>query len=118
MQEVKKPRKPLIYYYVIVLLILLLFNFLFMPWAAKQNNSAPVQKITIVPRTMGALGYTMQRPEEEKYLNSKDEMLADLVAFFGGRAAEEVKFNSITTGASNDIERATSIAREIGRAHV
>lgn len=78
---------------------------------ALQKESEPVQKITIVPRTMGALGYTMQRPEEEKYLNSKDEMLADLAAFFGGRAAEEVKFNSITTGASNDIERATSIAR-------
>lgn len=78
---------------------------------ALQKESEPVQKITIVPRTMGALGYTVQRPEEEKYLNSKDEMLADLVAFFGGRAAEEVKFNSITTGASNDIERATSIAR-------
>ena len=78
---------------------------------ALQKESEPVQKITIVPRTMGALGYTMQRPEEEKYLNSKDEMLAGLVAFFGGRAAEEVKFNSITTGASNDIERATSIAR-------
>lgn len=60
---------------------------------------------------MGALGYTMQRPEEEKYLNKKDEMLADLVSFFGGRAAEEVKFNSVTTGASNDIERATAIAR-------
>ncbi|MDY2725220.1 ATP-dependent zinc metalloprotease FtsH [Anaerostipes faecalis] len=78
---------------------------------ALQKESEPVQKITIVPRTMGALGYTMQRPEEEKYLNKKDEMLADLVSFFGGRAAEEVKFNTITTGASNDIERATSIAR-------
>ena len=78
---------------------------------ALQKESEPVQKITIVPRTMGALGYTMQRPEEEKYLNSKEEMLADLVSFFGGRAAEEVKFHSITTGASNDIERATSIAR-------
>ena len=78
---------------------------------ALQKESEPVQKITIVPRTMGALGYTMQRPEEEKYLNKKDEMLADLVAFFGGRAAEEVKFNTITTGASNDIERATAIAR-------
>ena len=75
------------------------------------DESEPVQKITIVPRTMGALGYTMQRPEEEKYLNKKDEMLADLVSFFGGRAAEEVKFNTITTGASNDIERATAIAR-------
>lgn len=78
---------------------------------ALQKESEPVQKITIVPRTMGALGYTMQRPEEEKYLNKKDEMLADLVSFFGGRAAEEVKFNTITTGASNDIERATAIAR-------
>ena len=78
---------------------------------ALQKESEPVQKITIVPRTMGALGYTMQRPEEEKYLNKKDEMLADLVSFFGGRASEEVKFNSVTTGASNDIERATAIAR-------
>ena len=80
---------------------------------ALQKESEPVQKITIVPRTMGALGYTMQRPEEEKYLNKKDEMLADLVSFFGGRAAEEVKFNSVTTGASNDIEKATSIARSM-----
>ena len=78
---------------------------------ALQKESEPVQKITIVPRTMGALGYTMQRPEEEKYLNKKDEMLADLVSFFGGRAAEEVKFNSVTTGASNDIKRATATAR-------
>ena len=78
---------------------------------ALQKESEPVQKITIVPRTMGALGYTMQRPEEEKYLNKKDEMLADLVSFFGGRAAEEIKFHTVTTGASNDIERATSIAR-------
>ena len=78
---------------------------------ALQKESEPVQKITIVPRTMGALGYTMQRPEEEKYLNKKDEMLADLVAFFGGRAAEEVKFNTITTGASNDIEQATKLAK-------
>ena len=79
--------------------------------SALQKDAEPVQKITIVPRTMGALGYVMQVPEEEKYLNKKDEMLADLVAFFGGRAAEEVKFNTITTGASNDIERATAIAR-------
>lgn len=78
---------------------------------ALQKESEPVQKITIVPRTMGALGYTMQRPEEEKYLNSKEEMLADLVSFFGGRAAEEIKFHSVTTGASNDIERATKMAR-------
>lgn len=78
---------------------------------AAQKHTEPVQKITIVPRTMGALGYTMQIPEEEKYLMSKDEMLNELVTLFGGRAAEEVKFNSITTGASNDIERATSVAR-------
>lgn len=78
---------------------------------ALQKESEPVQKITIVPRTMGALGYTMQRPEEEKYLNKKDEMLADLVSSFGGRAAEEIKFRTVTTGASNDIERATAIAR-------
>ena len=78
---------------------------------ALQKESEPVQKITIVPRTMGALGYTMQRPEEEKYLNKKDEMLADLVSFFGGRAAEEIVFDTVTTGASNDIEQATKRAR-------
>ncbi|MGN0242589.1 MAG: ATP-dependent zinc metalloprotease FtsH [Lachnospiraceae bacterium] len=78
---------------------------------ALQKHTEPVQKITIVPRTMGSLGYTMQVPEEERYLTSKDEMLADLVTFFGGRAAEEVKFHSVTTGASNDIERATAMAR-------
>ncbi len=80
---------------------------------AEQKHSEPVQKITIVPRTMGALGYTMQIPEEEKYLMSKNEMLAELVSFFGGRAAEKVVFNSITTGASNDIERATDLARSM-----
>lgn len=79
--------------------------------AALQKNAEPVQKITIVPRTMGALGYTMQVPEEEKYLMSKNEIMTDLVIFFGGRAAEELKFNSVTTGASNDIERATQLAR-------
>ena len=78
---------------------------------AVQKNTEPVQKITIVPRTMGALGYTMQVPEEEKYLMSKEQMLSELVTLFGGRAAEEVVFNSVTTGASNDIERATQIAR-------
>lgn len=78
---------------------------------AVQKNTEPVQKITIVPRTMGALGYTMQVPEEEKYLMSKEQMLGELVTLFGGRAAEEVVFHSITTGASNDIERATQIAR-------
>ena len=78
---------------------------------AVQKHTEPVQKITIVPRTMGALGYTMQVPEEEKYLMSKDQMLGELVTLFGGRAAEEVIFQSITTGASNDIERATQIAR-------
>ena len=78
---------------------------------AVQKHTEPVQKITIVPRTMGALGYTMQVPEEEKYLMSKDQMLAELVTLFGGRAAEEVIFHSVTTGASNDIERATKTAR-------
>ncbi len=78
---------------------------------AVQKKTEPVQKITIVPRTMGALGYTMQVPEEEKYLMSKEQMLGELVTLFGGRAAEEVIFASITTGASNDIERATKIAR-------
>ena len=78
---------------------------------AVQKHTEPVQKITIVPRTMGALGYTMQVPEEEKYLMSKEQMLAELVTLFGGRAAEEVIFHSVTTGASNDIERATKTAR-------
>ncbi len=81
--------------------------------AALQKHSEPVQKITIVPRTKGALGYTMQLPEEEKYLNSKDEILDDIRVFCGGRAAEEIKIGSITTGASNDIERATSLARQM-----
>lgn len=79
--------------------------------AAKQKNTDPVQKITIVPRTMGALGYTMQMPEEEKYLMSKDEIMNELTVLLAGRAAEEVVFNTKTTGASNDIERATSLAR-------
>ena len=78
---------------------------------AVQKHTDPVQKITIVPRTMGALGYTMQVPEEERYLMSKDQILGELVTFFGGRAAEEVVFHSVTTGASNDIERATKLAR-------
>ncbi len=78
---------------------------------AVQRGTEPVQKITIVPRTMGALGYTLQVPEEEHYLMSKDQMLKELVGLFGGRAAEEVVFHSITTGASNDIERATQMAR-------
>ena len=81
--------------------------------SAVQKNSEPVQKITIVPRTMGALGYVMQVPEEEKYLNSKAELEAMIIGFLGGRAAEELKFNSITTGASNDIERATALARNM-----
>ncbi len=78
---------------------------------ALEKNTEPVQKITIVPRTMGALGYTMMVPEEEKYLKSKAEMVAQITTLYGGRAAEEVVFDSITTGASNDIERATAIAR-------
>jgi len=79
--------------------------------SAVQKDSEPVQKITIVPRTMGALGYVMNVPEEEKYLNSEAEMKAMLVEFCAGRAAEELVFHSITTGASNDIEKATRIAR-------
>ncbi|MDF2484098.1 MAG: ATP-dependent metalloprotease FtsH [Herbinix sp.] len=78
---------------------------------ALVKNAEPVQKITIVPRTMGSLGYVMQVPEEEKYLMSKDEILTRIVTLYGGRAAEKLVFNSITTGASNDIEKATSLAR-------
>ncbi|MDE7313844.1 MAG: ATP-dependent zinc metalloprotease FtsH [Eubacterium sp.] len=78
---------------------------------ALQKDAEPVQKITIVPRTMGALGYVMQVPEEEKYLMSEEELKARLVTFMAGRAAEELVFHSITTGASNDIEKATQIAR-------
>ncbi|MBQ8148575.1 MAG: ATP-dependent zinc metalloprotease FtsH [Lachnospiraceae bacterium] len=78
---------------------------------ALQKHTEPVQKITIIPRTMGALGYVMQVPEEEKYLHTKAEMLADLVTSLGGRAAEAIKFDSVTTGASNDIEQATAKAR-------
>lgn len=78
---------------------------------ALQKNTEPVQRITIVPRTMGALGYVWQVPEEEKYLSSKSEMEADLVTLLGGRAAEELKFDSVTNGASNDIEQATNKAR-------
>ena len=79
--------------------------------AAKQTNSAPVQKITIVPRTSGALGYTMQVEEGNRYLMSKEEMEDKIATYTGGRAAEEVVFGSITTGASNDIEQATKLAR-------
>ena len=81
--------------------------------ACLEKNAEPVQKITIVPRTMGALGYTMQVPEEEKYLNSKEDILTMIRTFCGGRAAEEITFGSITTGASNDIERATRLARQM-----
>ena len=79
--------------------------------SALQKNSEPVQKITIVPRTMGALGYVMHVPEEEKYLNTEAELRAMLVGLVAGRAAEEVVFDTVTTGAANDIERATDIAR-------
>ncbi len=79
--------------------------------SALQKNSEPVQKITIVPRTMGALGYVMQVPEEEKYLNTEAELHDMLVGLLGGRAAEEIVFDTVTTGASNDIEKATGIAR-------
>ena len=78
---------------------------------ALQKDSEPVQKITIIPRTKGALGYTMQVPEEEKFLMTRNELVAHLVTYMGGRAAEEIVFDSVTTGASNDIEQATKIAR-------
>jgi cell division protease FtsH len=81
--------------------------------SALQKNTDPVQKITIVPRTMGALGYTLQTPEEEKFLQSKDELLEDIATFMGGRAAEQLVFNVSTSGAANDIEKATSIARNM-----
>jgi cell division protease FtsH len=81
--------------------------------AALLKHTDPVHKITIVPRTMGALGYTMQLPEEEKYLVTKEEMMDEITVLLSGRSAEEVQFNSISTGASNDIERATKIARNM-----
>ncbi|MBQ9464292.1 MAG: AAA family ATPase, partial [Lachnospiraceae bacterium] len=81
--------------------------------SALQKETEPVQKITIVPRTMGALGYVMNVPEEEKYLNSEEELRAMIVEYMGGRAAEEVVFSSVTTGAANDIERATKLARSM-----
>ena len=79
--------------------------------AALKKHSEPVQKITIVPRTMGALGYVLQTPEEERYLLNKDELITRIVTYMGGRAAEEIVFNTVTTGASNDIEQATKVAR-------
>ncbi len=81
--------------------------------AALQKNTQPVQKITIVPRTKGSLGYTMQMPEEEHYLMSKDEIVAEITVLVAGRAAEELIFDTQTTGASNDIERATQMARNM-----
>ena len=81
--------------------------------SALQKNSEPVQKITIVPRTMGALGYVMHVPEEEKYLNTEAELRDMLVGLVGGRAAEEIVFDTVTTGAANDIEKATEIARNM-----
>jgi len=79
--------------------------------SALQKNSQPVQKITIVPRTMGSLGYVMNMPEEERYLMTKNEILAQITTLLGGRAAEIIQFTEVTTGASNDIERATALAR-------
>ena len=81
--------------------------------SALQKESEPVQKITIVPRTMGALGFVLHTPEEEKFLNTKKELEAKLVSLLAGRAAEEIKFETVTTGASNDIEQATNIARSM-----
>ena len=80
---------------------------------ALQKNTEPVQKITIVPRTMGALGYTLQTPEEEKFLDTKEELLAKITTYMAGRAAEEIVFQSVTSGAANDIERATNIAKSM-----
>ena len=80
---------------------------------ALSKNAEPVQKITIVPRTMGSLGYTMQVPEEEKYLMTKPELETRIYTLLGGRAAEEIVFETATTGASNDIERATKLARNM-----
>ena len=79
--------------------------------SALQKDTEPVQKITIVPRTMGALGYTLQTPEEEKYLETKDELIAKITIYMAGRAAEMLQFSSATSGAANDIENATRIAR-------
>lgn len=81
--------------------------------SALQKNSQPVTKITIVPRTMGSLGYTMNVPEEERYLMTRDDLLAQITALLGGRGAEIVKFGQVTTGAANDIERATALARQM-----
>ena len=78
---------------------------------ALQTHTEPVQKITIVPRTMGALGFVMQTPEEEKYLQTKEELEEKVISLLAGRASEEIFFNTITTGASNDIEKATDIVR-------
>ena len=80
---------------------------------ALQKNTEPVQKITIVPRTMGALGYTLQTPEEEKFLDTKEELLAKITTYMAGRAAEEIVFQSVTSGAANDIEQATNIAKSM-----
>jgi len=79
--------------------------------SALQKNSQPIQKITIVPRTMGSLGYTMNMPEEERYLLTKEELLSQITTLLGGRAAEILRYGEVTTGASNDIERATTLAR-------
>lgn len=81
--------------------------------SALQKDAQPVQKITIVPRTMGALGYTMQMPEEERYLMTESELLAQITTLLAGRAAEEIIFSEASTGASNDIERATKMARSM-----
>ena len=81
--------------------------------AAKQKNAQPVSKITIVPHTQGALGYTMQLPEEEKFLMTKEDILTEIRTLLGGRSAEELVFHTMTSGAANDIERATDLARKM-----
>ncbi len=116
MKEVKSPKKPLLYYYGIVLLIIVVFNVLVTPMLTKTmvkevDYGTFMSKITIIPRTSGALGYTMQVEQGDKYLLTKQELENKIATFTGGRAAEEVVFGEITTGASNDIEQATKIAR-------
>ncbi len=108
MKEVKTPKRPLIYYYCIVLLIILLFNMLITPMLSRNQV---VEVDYGIPRTSGALGYTMQVDTGDKYLLTKEELENKIATYTGGRAAEEIVFGQITTGASNDIEQATKLAR-------
>lgn len=108
MKEVKTPKRPLIYYYCIVLLIILLFNMLITPMLSRNQV---VEVDYGIPRTSGALDYTMQVDTGDKYLLTKEELENKIATYTGGRAAEEIVFGQITTGASNDIEQATKLAR-------